>query len=111
MTISAKIASPSTALKDLTPACGFAHQSHVSRLALVEVDDGIRTRDRRDHNAELYQLSYVHRARLNLAVAASSLGRQLVLVGAAVAMAPAVVVATLAMTGLVALGCMFAAMG
>jgi hypothetical protein len=26
------------------------------------VDDGTRTRDRLDHNQELYQLSYVHRA-------------------------------------------------
>ena len=25
------------------------------------MSDGIRTRDRRDHNAELYQLSYAHR--------------------------------------------------
>jgi hypothetical protein len=25
------------------------------------VDDGTRTRDRLDHNQELYQLSYVHR--------------------------------------------------
>lgn len=29
--------------------------------------DGIRTRDRRDHNAELYQLSYSHLAGSNLA--------------------------------------------
>jgi hypothetical protein len=27
---------------------------------LNKVSDGIRTRDRRDHNAELYQLSYAH---------------------------------------------------
>jgi hypothetical protein len=27
------------------------------------VDDGTRTRDRRDHNPELYRLSYVHRER------------------------------------------------
>ena len=26
------------------------------------VDDGTRTHDRLDHNQELYQLSYVHRA-------------------------------------------------
>ncbi len=31
------------------------------------MDDGIRTRDRLDHNQELYQLSYVHRAIFNLA--------------------------------------------
>jgi hypothetical protein len=31
------------------------------------VSDGIRTRDRLDHNQELYQLSYAHRARVNLA--------------------------------------------
>lgn len=30
------------------------------------VADGSRTRDRRDHNAELYQLSYSHLAGLNL---------------------------------------------
>jgi hypothetical protein len=28
--------------------------------ALPRVSDGIRTRDRRDHNPELYQLSYAH---------------------------------------------------
>jgi hypothetical protein len=33
----------------------------------VKVDDGTRTRDRLDHNQELYQLSYVHRAGSNLA--------------------------------------------
>jgi hypothetical protein len=33
-----------------------------------EVDDRIRTGDRLDHNQELYQLSYVHRVALNLAV-------------------------------------------
>ena len=27
----------------------------------MRVSDGIRTRDRRDHNPELYQLSYAHR--------------------------------------------------
>jgi hypothetical protein len=31
------------------------------------VDDRIRTGDRLDHNQELYQLSYVHRAGTNLA--------------------------------------------
>jgi hypothetical protein len=29
---------------------------------LLQVDDRIRTGDRLDHNQELYQLSYVHRA-------------------------------------------------
>ena len=33
-----------------------------SRIA-DRVADGTRTRDRRDHNPELYQLSYRHRAR------------------------------------------------
>jgi hypothetical protein len=28
--------------------------------ATSRVSDGIRTRDRRDHNPELYQLSYAH---------------------------------------------------
>lgn len=31
-----------------------------------EVADGIRTRDRRHHKPELYQLSYCHRAGANL---------------------------------------------
>jgi hypothetical protein len=31
------------------------------------VSDGIRTRDRLDHNQELYQLSYAHRVGANLA--------------------------------------------
>ncbi len=31
------------------------------------MDDRIRTGDRLDHNQELYQLSYVHRAAFNLA--------------------------------------------
>jgi hypothetical protein len=32
--------------------------------AFIKVSDGIRTRDRRDHNPELYQLSYAHRGSL-----------------------------------------------
>ncbi len=31
------------------------------------MSDGTRTRDRLDHNQELYQLSYAHRATQNLA--------------------------------------------
>ena len=31
------------------------------------MDDRIRTGDRLDHNQELYQLSYIHRAAFNLA--------------------------------------------
>ena len=30
--------------------------------AFVKVSDGTRTRDRLDHNQELYQLSYAHQA-------------------------------------------------
>ncbi len=30
-------------------------------LACFKVSDGARTRDRLDHNQELYQLSYAHR--------------------------------------------------
>lgn len=37
---------------------------------LQRVADGSRTRDRRDHNAELYQLSYSHLAGSNLACGA-----------------------------------------
>ena len=33
----------------------------------ARVSEGIRTPDRRDHNPELYQLSYAHRGGLNLA--------------------------------------------
>ena len=33
----------------------------------MRVDDGARTHDRLDHNQELYQLSYVHRAERNVA--------------------------------------------
>ena len=33
------------------------------------MSDGTRTRGRLDHNQELYQLSYAHRATLNLAAA------------------------------------------
>jgi hypothetical protein len=34
---------------------------------LLGVSDGARTRDRLDHNQELYQLSYAHRVGTNLA--------------------------------------------
>lgn len=37
------------------------------------VSEGTRTPDRLDHNQELYQLSYAHRAGLNLATQPSSL--------------------------------------
>ena len=43
----------------------------ISRVFL-RVSDGIRTRDRRDHNPELYQLSYAHQAGPNLACPAYS---------------------------------------
>jgi hypothetical protein len=33
----------------------------VRRCAAGKVSDGTRTRDRLDHNQELYQLSYAHR--------------------------------------------------
>ena len=36
----------------------------------TRVSDGTRTRGRLDHNQELYQLSYAHRAALNLAARA-----------------------------------------
>ena len=36
------------------------------------MSDGTRTRDRLDHNQELYQLSYAHQARVNLAAARAS---------------------------------------
>lgn len=45
----------------------------VSR-GFVRVSDGTRTRDRLDHNQELYQLSYAHRARSNVAVGGGAPG-------------------------------------
>ena len=54
-----------------TPARGSAVEGSAEIPALRGrfrgVDDGTRTHDRLDHNQELYQLSYVHRGRLNLA--------------------------------------------
>ncbi len=41
----------------------------------MKVDDGIRTHDRLDHNQELYQLSYVHQGRSNLAPAHARTGQ------------------------------------
>ena len=34
---------------------------------MPKVSDGARTRDRRNHNPELYQLSYAHHEQRNLA--------------------------------------------
>ena len=36
------------------------------------MSDGTRTRDRLDHNQELYQLSYAHRETPNLSIGAGS---------------------------------------
>jgi hypothetical protein len=42
-------------------ACPTNHKaSGAARHSKKRVSDGIRTRDRRDHNPELYQLSYAH---------------------------------------------------
>ena len=38
----------------------------------IGVSDGTRTRDIRDHNAALYQLSYTHHGRLAAALAEST---------------------------------------
>jgi hypothetical protein len=43
----------------------------------ARVSDGIRTHDRLDHNQELYQLSYAHRGRLNLALPRIEIARNL----------------------------------
>ncbi|MEA2233872.1 MAG: hypothetical protein QOD83_3688 [Solirubrobacteraceae bacterium] len=42
----------------------------------TRVSEGTRTPDRLDHNQELYQLSYAHRAALNLAALAGAEGAQ-----------------------------------
>ncbi len=41
-----------------------------------KVSDGTRTRDRRDHNPELYQLSYAHREGANASSGRQALGRR-----------------------------------
>jgi hypothetical protein len=43
----------------------------------AKVSDGTRTHDRLDHNQELYQLSYAHRGRLNLALPRVETARKL----------------------------------
>ena len=48
----------SGAVVGLAPRLNPSESAH-----LQEVSDGIRTRDRRDHNPELYQLSYAHQGR------------------------------------------------
>jgi hypothetical protein len=53
-----------TSLETISPAGSLPDFSPPQELG---VDDRIRTGDRLDHNQELYQLSYVHRAGLNLA--------------------------------------------
>jgi hypothetical protein len=46
---------------DLRPATANAGKALMAICsASGRVSDGIRTRDRRDHNPELYQLSYAH---------------------------------------------------
>src|SRR3954451_17898909 len=48
-------------------SCALNASSNRSSVSIcrefMRVSDGIRTRDRRDHNPELYQLSYAHQAR------------------------------------------------
>jgi len=46
----------------MNPLCPSLLGRRYPRFAgiFLRVSDGIRTRDRRDHNPELYQLSYAH---------------------------------------------------
>ena len=46
---------------------GRRKRQTASRLGSTRVSEGTRTPDHLDHNQELYQLSYAHRAGLNLA--------------------------------------------
>jgi hypothetical protein len=47
----------------LDPVRALGSARPIALPSLVQgVSDGIRTRDRRDHNPELYQLSYAHQA-------------------------------------------------
>ena len=54
-------------LLDLSPSTNPKKAPLIGGISR-QVSDGIRTHDRLDHNQELYQLSYAHRGRLNLAL-------------------------------------------
>ena len=43
----------------------FIKQKDLSLMKLTGVDEGARTLDRRNHNPELYQLSYAHQKLLD----------------------------------------------
>ena len=54
----------------IVPAADPARQSCLEKIAIpraLGVSEGTRTPDRRDHNPELYQLSYAHQAPRSLA--------------------------------------------
>jgi hypothetical protein len=54
---------PSGGLSGKVVHAGAAFEpADVRELLCVRVSDGTRTRDRLDHNQELYQLSYAHHA-------------------------------------------------
>ena len=61
--------------RDPAAADGAGVSSRCERfLTVFRVSDGTRTRDHLDHNQELYQLSYAHRAPPNVPVAAPTDG-------------------------------------
>ena len=50
--------------------------ANASALPFRRVSDGTRTRDRLDHNQELYQLSYAHQDEASLPAAGIDIGRR-----------------------------------
>ncbi len=50
----------------------LARKAAAGKQATVKVSDGTRTRDRLDHNQELYQLSYAHQARRSVALSSGA---------------------------------------
>jgi hypothetical protein len=51
---------------DLAPAHPKQRKTRTPTRVLQGVSEGTRTPDRRDHNPELYQLSYAHQAGLGV---------------------------------------------
>ena len=49
-------------------SCSPSRAGATPSVPAHRVSDGTRTRDRRDHNPELYQLSYAHQAGVSLRV-------------------------------------------
>ena len=62
LTLSARTEQPADAGSAAVLRTRPTEDKGMRRFAALRVSDGTRTRDRLDHNQELYQLSYAHRA-------------------------------------------------